>query len=58
MISSKINEPSNVKEALQSLNSDKWIIAMKDELTSMYTNKVWDLIDLSLGYKALGINGF
>ena len=54
LVASEIDEPNNVKEALQGPNSDKWMNAMQDELNSMYANKVWDLIDLPPGRKAIG----
>ena len=40
------NEPTNYEEAMMSLDSDKWLEAMKSEIASMYENKVWTLVDL------------
>ena len=40
------DDPINLKEALSSSNSQKWIDAMKDELKSMKDNDVWDLVEL------------
>ena len=40
-------EPANYEEAMMSLDSDKWLEAMKSEIGSMYENKVWTLLDLS-----------
>ena len=40
------SEPTNYEEAMMSLDSDKWLEAMKSEIGSMYENKVWTLIDL------------
>ena len=34
--------------------SNFWINAMKDEMTSMSQNKVWNLIDLSNDYRSIG----
>ena len=39
-------EPTNYEEAMMSLDSTKWLEAMKSEMGSMYENKVWTLIDL------------
>ena len=40
------DEPTNYEEAMMSLDSAKWIEAMKSEMGSMYENKVWTLVDL------------
>ena len=40
------DEPTNYEEAMMSLDSDKWLEAMKSEIGSMYENKVWTLVDL------------
>ena len=40
------DEPTNYEEAMMSLDSMKWLKAMKSEMGSMYENKVWTLIDL------------
>ena len=39
-------EPTNYEEAMMSLDSEKWLEAMKSEIGSMYENKVWTLVDL------------
>jgi hypothetical protein len=39
---------------LESVDSTKWMNAMKDELKSMDQNKVWDLVELPEGYKKIG----
>ena len=41
------DEPTNNEEAMMSLDSAKWLEAMKSQMGSMYKNKVWTLIDLS-----------
>ena len=43
------DEPRTVQEALSPSVSDEWMKAMNDEMESMRTNKVWDLVDLPLG---------
>ena len=40
------DEPTNYEEAMMSLDSTKWLEAMKSEMGSMYENKVWTLVDL------------
>src|SRR3954471_22941781 len=34
------------KEAMEGPESEKWLEAMKSEIDSMYTNKVWTLVDI------------
>ncbi|XP_070021524.1 uncharacterized mitochondrial protein AtMg00820-like [Nicotiana sylvestris] len=48
-----MDEPKSVTEALSSPGKDEWMKAMKEELESMKTNKVWDLVDLSPGRRAI-----
>ena len=40
------DEPTDYEEAMMSLDSAKWLEAMKSEIGSMYKNKVWTLVDL------------
>ena len=46
-------EPTNYKEAMASLESEKWLEAMKSEIGFMYDNKVWTLMDIPEGRKAV-----
>ena len=39
------DESTNYEEAVMSLDSAKWLEAMKSEMGSMYENKVWTLVD-------------
>ena len=39
------DEPTNYEKAMTSLDSAKWLEAMKSEMGSMYENKVWTLVD-------------
>ena len=48
------DEPTTYEESLNSSESDKWFIAMKSEMDSMYTNQVWTLVDLLEGIKPIG----
>ena len=47
-------EPTTVKEALGSSNKEKWQEAMEREMTSLFENDVWDLVDLPTGRKTIG----
>src|SRR4051812_47932580 len=47
-------EPMTYKQALSLPNANKWKAAMQEELESMWTNQVWDLVDLPAGCKAIG----
>src|SRR3954465_12850428 len=40
------DEPTNYEEAMMSLDSDRWLEAMKSEIESMYEKKVWALVEL------------
>ena len=37
------DNPTSFEEAIRSVNSSKWTVAMEDEMKSMSANKVWDL---------------
>ena len=47
------DEPTNYKEAMASLESEKWLEAMKSEIGSMYDNKVRTLMEIPEGHKAV-----
>ncbi|XP_070039882.1 putative mitochondrial protein AtMg00820 [Nicotiana tabacum] len=49
-----MDEPKSVIEILSHPEKNEWMKVMKEELESIKTNKVWDLVDLPLGYKAIG----
>ena len=49
------DDPRTYKEAMMSLNSSKWLEAMEDELRSMSSNKVWDLVEIPDWVKTVGI---
>ena len=48
------DEPRNINEALNCPNKEKWIYAMKEEMESMKSNQVWELVDLPKGRRAIG----
>ena len=48
------DEPRNVIEALSGLDKENWTKAMEEEMESMRSNQVWELVDLPKGRKAIG----
>ena len=47
-------DPPTYEEAMRSVDSLLWKQAMNAEMDSMYTNSVWELVDLSDGIKPIG----
>jgi hypothetical protein len=47
------DEPTSYKEAMEGPESEKWLEAMKSEIGSMYDNKVWTLMEIPEGRKAV-----
>lgn len=47
-------EPLTVNEALSSPDKEKWLGAMKNEMESLSTSEVWDLVELPKGRNAVG----
>jgi hypothetical protein len=50
----KMNDPTSYKEAMKSENSLKWCEAMEEELRSMSSNDIWDLVEIPDGAKRVG----
>jgi hypothetical protein len=50
----KVDDPISFKEAISIEHSAKWVEAMEDELKSMSTNDVWDLVEILDGFKPVG----
>jgi len=48
------DDPKSYKEAMQSLDRDKWQSAMEFEMESMKINKVWTLVEASKDIKSIG----
>ena len=48
------DDPISFSQAKQSVNSHKWIEAMKDEMKSVKENDVWDLVELPGRAKLIG----
>ena len=51
-------ETKTIREALFGPKAKEWSKAMEEEMESMRTNQVWDLVDLPPGQKSIEINGF
>ena len=41
-------------EAISCKQFDKWIEVMHDEIKSMYSNRVWELVEIPNGFKPIG----
>ena len=48
------NDPEMFSRAISCKESNLWYDAMKDEMNSMASNGVWNLVELSNGAKAIG----
>ena len=48
------NDPETFSQAMSSKESNSWYNAMKEEMNSMASNRVWDLVELPDGIKANG----
>ena len=48
------DDPRNVKEAVNSEDSDLWKKAMDEEMDSLDKNEAWKLVQLPAGRKAVG----
>ena len=48
------NDPKTFSQAMSSMESNLWYSAMKREMNSMASNRVWDLIELLDAIKSIG----
>ncbi|KAF2283283.1 hypothetical protein GH714_043640 [Hevea brasiliensis] len=48
----QIKEPDSFEEAIK---SNKWCVAMDEEMNTLEKNKTWELIDLPLGKEVVGL---
>ena len=48
------NDPELFSQAMSCKESELWYNAMKEEMNSMKSNEVWDLVELPNGVKAIG----
>ena len=58
MIAHDEEEPKTIQQALSGHNSKEWFESMKEEMNSMKSNRVWDLVDLLPSRKTMGTSGF
>ena len=49
-----VNDPKTFSQAMSCKESDLWFNAMKDEMSSMTSNGVRDIVELPNGAKAIG----
>jgi hypothetical protein len=47
-------DPTSFKEAMKSWHSCEWLDAMKDEMKSMSTNDIWNLVEIHKVVKIVG----
>jgi len=47
-------EPTSIREAITCAESDKWIVAMNEEMKSLQKNETWDLVKLPEGRRTVG----
>jgi hypothetical protein len=47
------DEPATYTEAMEGLESKKWLEDMKSEIRSMYDNQLWTLVDIPSNCKAV-----
>ena len=54
MIAHDEEQPKTIQHALSSSKAKVWFEVMKEEMNSMESTRVWDLVDLSPGRKSIG----
>ena len=47
-------DPKSVRDAISGPTKEKWQKALQEEMDSVKDNKVWELVDLPKGRKAIG----
>ncbi|KAL0457883.1 UNVERIFIED_CONTAM: hypothetical protein Slati_0415500 [Sesamum latifolium] len=48
------NDPKTYEDALSDIDSGKWLEAMRSEMDSMSSNKIWTLVDPLKGFEPIG----
>ena len=48
------DDPTTYEQAMRSEYAAKWLEAMRDEIKSMDSNKVWELMEIPKGAKKVG----
>ena len=51
------DDPLSYKHAMDDPDKDKWLTTMEQEMESMYSNYVWEIVDLPDQSGPLGANG-
>ena len=54
MIAHDKEKPKTIQHAISGPKSKEWFEAMKEEMNSMESNRVWDLVDLPPSHKTIG----
>ena len=49
-----LNEPATYEEAINHLEAENWLLAMKEEMESLYKNQTWKLVELPKGRHVVG----
>ena len=47
------SDPCSYQEAMESKDNSRWLTTMEEEMESLYKNKIWDLVTLPKGKKAI-----
>ncbi|XP_077217880.1 uncharacterized protein LOC143852382 [Tasmannia lanceolata] len=53
-VNTEDTDPLNYKETMLDIDEGRWMDAMKSEMDSIYSNKVWTLVDPPEGIKPIG----
>ena len=48
------NEPLSYSDAIMCKDSDRWMVAITEEIESLHKNQTWDLVKLPKGSRAIG----
>lgn len=48
-----LDKPASYEKALNSHTSNKWLVAMREEMSYILNNQVWKLVDLILGCNSI-----
>ncbi|KAL9258778.1 Retrovirus-related Pol polyprotein from transposon TNT 1-94-like protein [Drosera capensis] len=48
------DDPNSYKVAISSIDHDRWMVAMVEEMESLRKNKIWELMELPKGSKLVG----
>ena len=54
MIAHDDEEPKTIQQSISGPKAKEWFEAMKEEMNSMESNQVWDLVDLLPIHKTIG----